>query len=94
MITEYKVLSYKENSTILQVKLVTGRTHQIRCHLAFIGHFVIGDGKYGKEEINKIFKLKKQRLFATKIVFNFNSGDYLEYLNKKEIVLPTNPFDR
>ena len=93
MITEYKVLAYKENSTILQVKLVTGRTHQIRCHLAFIGHFVIGDGKYGKEEINKIFKAKKQKLFATKIVFNFNKGDYLEYLNKKEIELQNNPFD-
>ncbi|MBO4962244.1 MAG: RluA family pseudouridine synthase [Clostridia bacterium] len=89
MITEYKVLSYKENSTVLQVKLVTGRTHQIRCHLAFIGHFIIGDGKYGKEEINKIFKAKKQRLFAYKIEFNFSNGDFLEYLNKKEITIKT-----
>ncbi len=93
MITEYKVLQYKENSTILQVKLITGRTHQIRCHLAFIGHFVIGDGKYGKEEINKIYKAKWQRLFATKIEFNFDKGDYLQYLNGKQILLENNPLE-
>ena len=94
-VTEYKVIKVlNDGLSLCEFTLHTGRTHQIRCHLAFIGHFVIGDGKYGKEEINKVFKAKKQRLFAVKIVFNFEKGDYLEYLNKKEITLPKNPFDR
>lgn len=64
IITSYKVLSYskEENSTILDINLETGRTHQIRAHLAYIGHPIIGDGKYGNNQINKKFNQKTQLL--------------------------------
>ena len=81
--TGYKVLEEKENSSILEVELLTGRTHQIRAHLAFIGHFVIGDGKYGKETVNKTFNAKEQRLQAYKIIFHFKEGETLFYLDGK-----------
>ena len=48
IITDYEVLSSDGETSVLRVGLITGRTHQIRAHLAFTGHFIIGDGKYGK----------------------------------------------
>ena len=87
IITSYKVLKTdkKNNTSILDIKLHTGRTHQIRAHLSFIGHPIIGDGKYGSNEINKKFKVKTQKLYAYKLKFNFNTDSgILNYLNGKE----------
>jgi 23S rRNA pseudouridine955/2504/2580 synthase len=90
IITEYTVINrnYKDNTTTLDINLHTGRTHQIRAHMAFIGYPIIGDGKYGNNEINKKFGLKTQNLTSYKIKFKFktNSG-ILNYLNDKEIEL-------
>ena len=83
ILTEYKVFKEKKDTSILEIKLLTGRTHQIRAHLAYMGHQIIGDGKYGKNEINKLFKKKKQQLWAYKIVFNLSSPCLLSYLNDR-----------
>ena len=90
IITSYKVLSSdkKENTSILDINLETGRTHQIRAHLAYIGHPIIGDGKYGNNQINKKFNQKTQLLCSYYIKFNFYSdAGVLNYLNGKEIKL-------
>lgn len=90
IITSYKVIkeNKKENTSVLDVNLETGRTHQIRAHLAFIGFPIIGDGKYGKNEINKKYKQKTQLLESYSLKFNFTSNSgILEYLNNKTISL-------
>ena len=74
--------------TYLEVELITGKTHQIRAHLAHTGHAIIGDGKYGNNEINKKYKKKFQDLVAYKLIFNFKTdAGILNYLNGKEIKL-------
>lgn len=90
IITKYKVLKEYENSTLLEVELITGKTHQIRAHLSSIGNFIIGDGKYGNNKINKSFNQKTQKLCSYKIEFDFKSG-YLQYLDG-QVVEIENPF--
>ncbi|MBQ6992448.1 MAG: RluA family pseudouridine synthase [Clostridia bacterium] len=90
IITEYtiKEKDYSKNTATLEVNLHTGRTHQIRAHLAHIGFPIIGDGKYGKNEINKKFKRSTQDLCAYKLKFNFKTDSgILNYLNGLEIKL-------
>ena len=90
IITSYKVVkeNKKDNTSVLDVNLETGRTHQIRAHLAHIGFPIIGDGKYGKNDINKKFKQKTQLLESYSLKFTFTSpSDILDYLNNKIIRL-------
>ena len=90
IVTSYDLISSNKvtNLSILDINLETGKTHQIRAHLAHIGLPIVGDGKYGINEINKKFKCKTQQLCAYKIKFHFTSdSDILEYLNKKEFIL-------
>lgn len=81
--TGYQVLSTDEHTSVLQVTLYTGKTHQIRAHLAYEGHFIIGDGKYGNNVINKQFKAKTQRLISYKTTLFFSENQTLFYLNGK-----------
>ena len=93
IITHYKVLKEKEDTSLLEVKLITGKTHQIRAHLSHINHFIIGDEKYGDSLVNKKFKKKYQCLCAYKVVFHFDKQSKLSYLNDKEVLLPIEKID-
>ncbi len=85
--TEYNVLyqNKQKDYAILEVLLHTGKTHQIRAHLAFIGHEIIGDSKYGRNAINRKFKKTRQLLVAYKYVFNLEKTSFLSYLNDMDI---------
>lgn len=87
--TKYKVIDEKENFSLLEVELLTGRTHQIRAHMASIGHPLVGDGKYGTNAKNKSTSYKWQALYSYKIKFDFKTPTgVLEYLNGQTFIAP------
>ena len=85
IITSFSVLERRfDNTSLLDVEIETGKTHQIRAHLAHMGYPIIGDGKYGKNEINKLFNKKYQMLCSYSLKFNFKTDSgILNYLNSK-----------
>ena len=88
IVTSYSVIEkhVKANYSVLDVTLHTGKTHQIRAHLAHIGYPILGDGKYGNNQINKSFGYKTQQLRSCSLKFNFTTdAGILNYLNEKEI---------
>lgn len=89
--TEYKPLYTKDGYTILEIKLITGRTHQIRASLQYIGYPVIGDRKYGDTMTNRLFRdkynLNNQLLHAYKLIVKADNGE-LAYLSGKEFLAP------
>ena len=78
IITKYNVLDYQGGFSLVEVELLTGRTHQIRAHLASIGHPLMNDGKYGKKHGRF-----SQELCSYKVVFDFEETGSFEYLNGK-----------
>ena len=93
-ITKYKLLTTNEEYTLLKVKLLTGRTHQIRVHMSSIGHPLINDEKYGDYKVNKEFsekyKYKYQFLHSYMLCFK-NLPEKLNYLNNKTFIAPLKP---
>ena len=78
IVTAYRVIEPGECAR-LEVELITGRTHQIRAHLAHIGHPILGDDKYGDRMLNRQLGLRRQQLWATRMVFYAEGA--LSYLN-------------
>lgn len=87
--TKVKPLAVKDNFSLLEIDLITGKSHQIRAHLKSMGYPVIGDRKYGEMRVNTRFKdkygLNNQFLFAYKIAWHEEEG-IMAYLNGKEFV--------
>ena len=77
IVTGYRVIEPGTYAR-LEVELMTGRTHQIRAHLAHIGHPILGDNKYGDRALNRQLGLRRQQLWATKLIFH--AGGALTYL--------------
>ena len=93
--TKYSVISEKDGLSLVEVELLTGRTHQIRAHFSSIGHPLLGDGKYGTNALNKALGYKKQFLYSYRLKFKFTSdAGILEYLNGKSFEVPDVWFKR
>ena len=89
--TEYRPIATNGSQTLLEVHLITGRTHQIRAHLASIGHPIVGDYKYGNRNLNHHYKqkygLESQLLHAYRLEMPEMDGE-LKAMSNKEFVAP------
>lgn len=85
ILTKYSVIDKSKKFTLAEIELLTGRTHQIRAHMAYLGYPLLGDGKYGVNRINREMGYKYQALCAYKLKFDFKDKDnILGYLDGKE----------
>ncbi len=88
IITKYRVLETRGADALCEVELVTGRTHQIRAHMAHIGHPLLGDGKYGINRAEKREGYKYQALYAYRLCFDRTGEENaLSYLEGKSFAL-------
>ena len=84
IITKYRTIRSNGKYSLLEVDLKTGRTHQIRAHMAFYGHPLAGDTKYGRNRDNKDNPSPYQALYSYKLSFEFSTdGGILQYLDGK-----------
>ncbi len=91
--TDYKVLASREGLSLVTCRLHTGRTHQIRVQMAHAGWPLLGDGKYGREKMNRRYGEDRQLLWSWRLGFDFVSpAETLDYLRGKVFTVPKVPF--
>ncbi len=96
IVTRYRVLKVARGGdlSLCEVELLTGRTHQIRAHMEYIGHPLLGEGRYGKNESDRRRGYRSQALCAYKLRFVLDGYDgKLSYLRGREIKLDTDTVD-
>ena len=93
IITEYTVIKPSSALSVCEVLLHTGRTHQIRAHMAYIGHPLLGDEKYGDRKLNLRYHMKRQALYSYKLRFAFTTpAGCLNNLNGQTFEVKEVPF--
>ncbi len=80
--TAYEPIKSWDGLTLLEVHLITGRTHQIRAHLSSIGHSILGDPKYGDKRLSEEYHVKYQMLHACRLELNGFTGEFAKYNGK------------
>ena len=91
--TRYRTLTSHGRLSLVECELLTGRTHQIRAHMASIGCPLLGDGKYGTNELNRPYGETGQALYAYSLTFRFaQDAGALQYLNGKTFQVKDIPF--
>ena len=92
-ITHYKTLETRSELSLVEVKLETGRTHQIRASFADLGCPLLGDGKYGRGEVNRRYNETRQALYSYKLTFDFpTDAGILNYLRGRSFTVEDVPF--
>ena len=92
-LTLYRTLASREGLSLVEAELLTGRTHQIRASFADAGHPLLGDGKYGRGEVNRRYGETRQALYSYFLRFDFpTDAGILSYLKGKSFQVPHVPF--
>lgn len=88
--TGYRLIAQRNGLSLLEVRLYTGRTHQIRAHMEYLGTPLVGEGKYGKNAKDKERGYVHQALCSYSVTFDFSKkGSALDYLSEKTYSIPT-----